>query len=98
MVSLSDMTHDELVAEADTLLAIINDPNADELARNAARLTYENVNVAARALNQVDKRVVVGQMNVGGQALPQAMVDALNRERVQEVLAAADEILAADEG
>lgn len=60
-----EMGHSELVAAADELLAIKDNPNADPTDRLAAEEEYNLLNQSAQALNLTDRQVVTGTLDLG---------------------------------
>ncbi len=65
MADYSNMDHSELVVEADKLLAIKDNPNADPQDRAAAEAEYTILNQSAQVLNLTDKQVVSGSLDIG---------------------------------
>lgn len=65
MVDYSNMSHSELVVEADKILLIRDNPNADPADRAAAEIEYNLLNQSARALNLTDKHIVHGSLDLG---------------------------------
>lgn len=65
MPDYSNMDHSELVEVADSLLAIVNNPNADPADRAAADTEYQLLNQSARTLNLTDKQMISGSLDIG---------------------------------
>ena len=71
--------HDALVARADPLNAIINDPRRSAAERGDARAELDEINEEAQALNLIDQRHVHGRATFGAPVVLRAMADALER-------------------